>query len=293
MKIVVSGGTGLIGNHLIQNYLQAHDVKILSTRKNIVADDLSYWNPEKNELDQSLIDNADIIINLAGAPVSKRWTRSHKQLIKESRQNSTRTLVNACNASAKPKHFISASAIGYYGHTYSLVDEDSPSGNDFLAKVCINWEEELKVLKPEHRLNIIRVGVVLAKEGGALNEMLKQFRRGLGSVLGNGRQKISWIHIDDICRMMMYLINSSLDGRVYNAVAPNPVSNELLTKEVLDAFKLSSILPPAPAFALRLMLGEMSQILLDSSNVSSKKIEDAGFEFKYCDLKSALQSLRG
>ena len=273
MKIVVSGGTGLIGNHLIQNYLQTHDVKILSTRKNIVADDLSYWNPEKNELDQSLIDNADIIINLAGAPVSKRWTRSHKQLIKESRQNSTRTLVNACNASAKPKHFISASAIGYYGHTYSLVDEDSPSGNDFLAKVCINWEEELKVLKPEHRLNIIRVGVVLAKEGGALNEMLKQFRRGLGSVLGNGRQKISWIHIDDICRMMMFLINSSLDGRVYNAVAPNPVSNELLTKEVLDAFKLPSILPPAPAFALRLMLGEMSQIYLTLVMCRLKKLK--------------------
>ena len=291
MKIVVSGGTGLIGNHLIQNYLHAHDVNILSTRKNLIADDLSYWNPEQNELDQSLIDNADIIINLAGAPVSKRWTRSHKRLIKESRQNSTRTLVNACNASEKPKHVISASAIGYYGHTYSLVDEGSPAGNDFLAKVCVNWEEELKVLKPEHRLNIIRVGVVLAKEGGALNEMLKQFRRGLGSVLGNGRQMISWIHIDDICRMIMFLINSSLDGKVYNGVAPNPVSNELLTKEVLNVFRLPKILPPAPAFALKLMLGEMSQILLDSSNVSSKKIQDAGFEFEHPNLKSALERL--
>ena len=113
--------------------------------------------------------------------------------------------------------------------------------------------------------------------------------------MGNGQQKIaSWIHIDDdICRMMMFLINSSLDGRVYNAVAPNPVSNELLTKEVLDAFKLPSILPPAPAFALRLMLGEMSQILLDSSNVSSKKIEDAGFEFKYYDFEISLRVSEG
>ena len=139
--------------------------------------------------------------------------------------------------------------------------------------------------------NIIRIGLVLSRDGGALQEMLKQFKKGFGSVLGNGKQMVSWIHIDDLCQMIIFLINLRINKEVYNAVSPIPVNNEELTKKIARTFKLLNIMPAVPIFVLNLMLGEMSHLLLDSTFISSKKIEDAGFRFKYPELGPALKSM--
>lgn len=291
MNIVISGGSGLIGHHLINNYLKDHNINILTTNKDMVSENASYWNPREGIIDNILIDEADIIINLAGASVSKRWTRAHKQKIAESRNFSTKLLIDTCNASAKPKHFISASAIGYYGSSSQLKDENCEVGSDFLAKVCLGWEKELESLEKQHTHNIIRIGLVLSLNGGALAEMLKQFKKGLASPLGNGKQMVSWIHIDDLCRMILHMIESKKDKEIYNAVAPNPVNNKDLTDKIAKAFKLPNILPPVPGFVLKLMLGEMSFILLASSYISSQKIEDDGFDFNYIYLDKALEDI--
>jgi hypothetical protein len=291
MNIVISGGSGLIGQHLINNYLKDHNINILTTNKDRVSENASYWSPKEGIIDKALIDDADVIINLAGAPVAKRWTKSYKQKIVESRNFSTKLLIDTCNASSKPKHFISASAIGYYGSSSILKDENCKAGSDFLAKVCLGWEKELESLETLHTHNIIRIGFVLSINGGALVEMLKQFKKGLASPLGDGKQMVSWVHIDDLCRMILFMMESKKDKEIYNAVAPNPVNNKELTDKIAKAFKLPNILPPVPGFVLKLMLGEMSFILLESSNISSQKIEDEGFEFHYSHLAKALESI--
>ena len=291
MNIIISGGSGLIGQHLMRYYFSKYKVKVLTTNSDLVSEKYSYWNPDEEILDQDIIDEADVIINLAGAPVAKRWTTSYKRLIMSSRENATKLLVNACNQSKKLKHFISSSAIGYYGSSPYLRKEDSSPSYDFLGSVCSKWENEVYKLKDEHSYNIIRIGLVLSRDGGALQEMLKQFKKGLGSVLGNGKQMVSWIHIDDLCQMIIFLMNLRINKEIYNGVSPIPVNNEELTKKIAKIFKLLNIMPAVPSFVLNLMLGDMSMLLLDSSFISSKKIEDAGFYFKYPELGPALRSL--
>jgi len=291
MNIVISGGSGLVGQHLMRYYFSKHEVKILTTNSNLVSEKYSYWDTVDEIIDKDVIDEADVIINLAGVPISKRWTTSYKRKIIQSRENATKVLVRSCNRSQKAKHFISASAIGYYGSSPYLRKEDSNPSFDFLGRVCSKWENEVTKLNGKHSYNILRIGLVLSRDGGALQEMLKQFKKGLGSVLGTGKQMVSWIHIDDLCQMIVFLINLRINKEVYNAVSPIPVNNEELTKKIAKTFKLLNIMPAVPTFVLNLMFGEMSHLLLDSSFISSKKIEDAGFYFKYPELGPALRSL--
>lgn len=254
-----------------------------------------YWDVKKGEIDDEAIISADAIIHLAGAGVSdKRWSDAWKKEIYDSRINSTKLLrekVEKLNPGLK--HFISASAIGYYGRDTGdkLVDESTEKGEGFLADVVADWEKEVDRF---NSLNIktskVRIGIVLSEKGGALVEMAKPIRFGVGAPLGSGNQYMSWIHINDLCGIFAHVLQNAEAG-TFNGVAPNPETNKLFTKSVASQLGKPLWLPNVPKFALRLIVGEMSDILVGGNRVSSKKIEEAGFNFQFAALDDALEDL--
>lgn len=296
MKVLISGGSGLIGQAISSELNdQGHEVFILTRDpdKYRATERVTYvgWDPATGMIERDAVNQCDAIINLAGASVSERWTKHHKKSIMESRIDATRTLVEALN-SDQSKIFISASAVGIYmDHTEMQFEASSP-GEGFLADVVKAWENEARRAEINgHRTVIIRIGVVLAKEGGALERMLPVFNLGLGSVLGTGKQYMSWIHVRDLARLFLApLENPKLNG-VYNGVAPNPTTNRAFSKSLAKTLKKPFWAPPVPGFILKLMLGEMSQIVLQSQRISSKKIEEAGFRFEFEELNDALEDL--
>jgi len=296
--ILIGGGTGLIGTRL-SNLLrqQGHQVLHLSRKKNLAAPFPKYaWNLNKNEIDMDAVAQANYIINLAGAGiVDKRWTKDRKKVIIDSRTKSTLLLKQAVEQLDKPpKAIIAASAIGYYGDRgEERLDETSaPGQSGFLAECTIAWENAIQELKAlPSRLAVIRVGIVLSSKGGALPPFLLQDKFRLGTYFGNGKQFYSWIHIDDLCGMFIHAIeNEKMEG-IFNGVGPSPVSMYDLTKAVSKAQHKKAIMVPAPAFAIRLGMGEMADAVLSSTHVSSKKIESFGFQFKHPDLIPALQNI--
>ncbi|MEP5611851.1 MAG: TIGR01777 family oxidoreductase [Cyclobacteriaceae bacterium] len=295
-RILITGGTGLVGQRLSKLLAENHfEVSHLSRNPTKGTYESFYWNVEKGEIDKEAIKNSDIIIHLAGASVAgKRWTKKWKQEIYDSRINATRLLVEAIrNHNSRLQHFISASAIGYYGWDtgQNLVDESSEKGKGFLADVVADWEKEVSNLDEFGVKNsIARVGIVLSDKGAALVEMMKPIKLGIGAPLGSGKQFMSWIHIDDLCQLFIHMINSGEAG-VFNAVAPNPVTNKDFTKQLAKAVNKPLILPNVPSFALRLLVGEMQVMLTGGNKVSSKKIEQTGFDFQYPSLDSALKNL--
>jgi uncharacterized protein (TIGR01777 family) len=296
-NVLITGATGLVGKHLtsalqIKNYHVAH----LGRNKNPLPFIDGYtWDLNKMTIDDNALSKTNCIIHLAGANVGEgRWTPERKKEILDSRVLSTQLLKAALK---KDNHhvdtFISASAIGYYGDTEDkLVNEKSPAGNDFLAHVVKTWEDETEEIESLGiRLIKLRIGVVFAKEGGALPKMAQPIKMFVGASLGSGNQFISWIHIEDLCQIFIHLLeNDSLRG-VYNAVAPHPVTNEMLTKIIAKVLHRPLILPNVPDFVLQAMLGEMSSIALTGSRVSSDKILQAGYQFKYVDAARAVRSL--
>lgn len=296
--ILLTGGTGLIGSKLTELLLnKGYSVSHLSrTPKNDDVRVHTYlWDVDKGEIDEHAADGVDIIIHLAGANVADgRWTDKRKKEIIESRTKSIGLIYKLLKS--KPHtvtKVISAAATGYYADRGDeLLTEDSAPGNDFLANCCVQWEHAvdtgeslgLKILK-------LRTGVVLDAKGGALAKLAAPVKFGLGSPLGNGKQWIPWIHEEDVIDMYLYGIeNEDLSG-VYNMVAPNPVTNKQLTKAVAKKLHRPLWLPKVPAFALKLLLGEMSTIVLGSDKVSAQKIEEAGFKFKYPTLTCALKEI--
>lgn len=254
-----------------------------------------YWDVKKGKIDHEAITTANAIIHLAGAGVSdKRWSKSWKKEIYDSRIDSTRLLREKV-AELNPglKQFISASAIGYYGWDSSdeLVDEDSKKGEGFLADVVEDWEKEVDQFDS---LNIkaskVRIGIVLSEKGGALAEIAKPIKFGVGAPLGSGQQYMSWIHIKDLCGIFAHLLENGIAG-TFNGVAPSPATNTELTKAIASQLRKPLWLPNVPKFALRLIVGEMSDILVGGNRVSGKKIEDAGFNFQFVALDHALQDL--
>ena len=236
---------------------------------------------------------ADAVIHLAGAGVAdQRWTAERKQEILQSRTKSTALLHQAIEkAEAKPTTFISASAVGYYGFNTGtkLVDETSPAGNDFLAQVVIAWENEVKKIESLHlRTVMLRIGIVLDADGGALAEMLKP---PVAAPLGSGDQWMSWIHIDDLARMFVYALEKTTLQGVYNAVGPNPSTNQQVTKEAADAKGKTYLGIGVPGFVLKLVLGEMAAMVLGGNRVSCQKIQKAGFQFEYFELSEALKDI--
>ena len=299
MKVLVTGATGLIGTELVSLLLQnGISVNYLTTSKNKIVNELNYngfyWSPEKGIIDENCLMEVDSIINLAGANISKRWTNSYKQEIIESRLLSSALLFNAIkNNPNQVKQIVSASGTSIYPNSDTIIyDEYSTQvNNSFLGNVVIKWEEStdkfaslgLKVCK-------LRTGIVLSTKGGALVEMLKTIKIGLGSSFGSGKQIQTWIHIHDIAALYYFAIKNNLDG-VYNAVSPNPVSNEELTFTIAKVLKKPLFMPSIPKFIMKLILGEMHELLFENRNLSAKKIIDKGFVFKYKTIDEALKNI--
>ena len=296
--ILITGGTGLIGSKLTRLLLgKGYSVNHMSRKHEPMPGVKTfYWDVSKGEIDERCIDDVDVIIHLAGAGVAdKRWSKRRKAAIVSSRTASIRLIYDLLK---KRKHqvesVISASAIGYYGDCNDRpVDEDSKPGNDFLAHCCVEWEaavDEGKSLGLQ--IAKFRTGVVLDK-GGALEKMAAPVKWFIGSPLGSGKQWIPWIHVQDVIDMYLFAIENAAIAGVYNMVAPNPATNEQLTGAIAKQLHRPIWLPNVPAFSLKLLLGEMSIIVLGGAKVSAQKIEDAGFKFKYTGLTDALREIYG
>lgn len=297
--ILVTGGTGLVGKHLTRLLLdQGYTVSHLSRSagKNPLVKTY-LWNVDRGTIDAACIDGVDTIVHLAGAGIAdKRWTDKRKQLLIESRTRSIEIIYNLLKTSPNQvRAVISASATGYYSDRGDeLLTEDSAPAHDFLGSCCIAWESAVaEGEKLGLRVVKFRTGVVLAKEGGALPKLAMPVKFGVGSPIGNGQQWIPWIHLHDVVKMYLYgIINTKLTG-TFNMTAPSPVTNKQLTQAVAKQLHRPLWAPNVPAFAIKLMLGEMSTIVLGSTKVSAQKIEAAGFKFDCPDIAGALKSIYG
>ncbi len=303
--ILITGGTGLVGAALTPHLLaQGHEVIILTrTPKTSTEKNTSYavWDVKAQTIDDNAIAKADYIIHLAGAGVAdKRWTEERKKEIVESRTESSKLLIKALKQTPnKVKAVISASAIGWYGDDKNLkpkkkcFTEDDLADSQFLGETCRLWEESINSVEQTGiRLVKLRTGIVLSNNGGALTEFKKPLHFGIAAILGSGKQVISWIHIEDLCRMFMYAIENEALRGAYNTVAPTPVRNKELTLTLAQKMRGRFFIPlHVPAFVLKLMLGEMSVEVLKSATVSCEKIQGAGFTFFYRDIEGALGDL--
>ncbi len=296
--ILITGGTGMLGSHLTQ-LLQSknYTVKYLSRTPGTINGVQSFqWDVAAQTIDDQAFENVNTIIHLAGAGiVDKKWTPSRKKEILESRTKSTRLINEALERIPhKVETFISASAIGYYGWDTGGVwkKEESRFGDDFLATVTKAWESEAdEIEKLNIRVAKIRIGIILSKKGGALAELIKPIKFGFAAALGRGDQYMSWIHIEDLCRIFIHLIeNKELSG-VYNGVAPNPETNATMTKLAARVLNRPYFLPNVPGFILRLILGQRASLVLGGSRVSSEKIEAQEFKFNFSNLQPALADL--
>lgn len=293
-KVLISGGTGLIGKQLASLLLQhGYEVRLLSRSPKSNASYPTYsWNIEKATIDEKAFENLDYIIHLAGAGIAdKRWTKKQKKEIIDSRVASTELLLKTIQRLQIPlKAFVSSSAIGYYGAaTNDLIfrESDNP-GNDFISHVCQLWEESIFKFQAKNiRTVAVRIGVVLSKSGGALSKM----KTPIITPLGNGKQYMPWIHIDDLCKLLLKAIEDNAMTGVYNGVAPEHQTNFSFSKTFAKAIKRPFLPIGIPAFVLKLVLGEMSVILLKGSKVSSQKLSDTGFSFSFPYVKSAFSDL--
>jgi uncharacterized protein (TIGR01777 family) len=299
MKVLITGATGLIGTELVSLLLQnGISVNYLTTSKNKIVNELNYngfyWSPEQGIIDENCLMGVDSIINLAGANISKRWTNSYKQEIIESRLLSSALLFKAIkNNPNQVKQIVSASGTSIYPNSDKVIyDENSTQvNNSFLGNVVVKWEESVdKFASLGLKVCKLRTGIVLSTKGGALVEMLKTIKIGLGSSFGSGKQIQTWIHIHDIASLYYFAIKNDLDG-VYNAISPNPVSNEELTFTISKVLKKPLFMPNIPKFILKFILGEMHELLFENRNLSAKKIIDKGFVFKYKTIDEALKNI--
>ncbi len=293
MKILISGASGLVGEHLTPTLL-AKDYEVHKlVRKTPSNSDEIQWNAETgfSESEKVKLENFDAVVHLAGDNVaSENWSDEKKRKIKESRTVGTRVLVDALkNLQNPPKHFISASAIGFYGNRGDeILSEQSAKGEGFLPEVCAAWEAEIKKAETFARVVYLRIGVVLAKDGGALEKMLTPFKFGVGGTVGSGKQYMSWIALDDLIKMIHFALeNENLNGAV-NAVAPNAVTNAEFTKTLGKVLSRPTFLP-VPEFAIKTLFGEMGEtLLLEGARVVPQKLRDAGFEFDFPNLEDAM-----
>jgi len=293
-KILISGATGLVGKKLSKKlHERGYKVEILVRSKDQESDFKSYlWNYEKGVLEEGALDNTYIFIHLAGATISKRWTESYKKEIYNSRINSAQFIYEQMQKrNIHPEAVISSSAAGIYGQTTSqtIFTEKDPAADDFLGKVCKNWEEKaLQFRNLGSRVVCVRTSTVLSEKGGALEVLKKPIELNVGAVLGTGDQYFSWIHIDDLVNIYVKAVECvTIDG-AYNASAPDFVTNKILTKTIADHLGKTIWLPNIPKFVIKTALGEMSVLALEGSRISPDKIINEGFNFAYERLDSAL-----
>lgn len=299
-SVIIAGGTGFIGSALTRRLLEQGVFATVLTRQsrpNVGPKRFLRWDPEKGGPDEALVremSEATVVVNLSGYPiVGGRWTEPVKKRILDSRVLATRVLVQAMERAAeKPGVLINGSAIGFYGaDPAGPVDESSPPGTDFLAKVCQAWEAEAK--KAERlavRVALLRTGIVLSPQGGALAKMLTPFKLGLGGPLGSGEQWMSWIHLDDLVGMILWLMDKpSVSGPV-NGTAPNPATNREFSRTLASTLRRPCLFR-VPGFVLKLAMGEMSSILLEGQKALPEAALSGGFAFRYPKLEPALRSL--
>jgi uncharacterized protein (TIGR01777 family) len=300
--VIIAGGTGLIGTALSKFLVSRGYQVIIFTReprahRNSVPG-ISYaaWNIDNQSANEEAFRKAKYLIHLAGAGVAdKPWTDKRKNEIVESRTKSSGMLIKAMGTiSNEIISVVSASAIGWYKQNLShQAIETEPPAEDFLGGTCVAWENSIKPVEGMgKKLVILRTGIVLSNEGGAFPAFKKPVRYGIAGILGSGKQMISWIHVEDLCRLYMEaMVNPSWSG-IYNAVAPNPVNNRKFTIELAKKMKGSFFIPiPVPNFMLRLMLGERSEEVLKSSNISANKLKQQGFQFIYPTIDTAFRDL--
>jgi len=299
MKVLITGATGLIGKEIVKIcHTKGISVNYLTTSKSKLETKDSYkgfyWNPYTNEIDKTCFEGVDAIINMVGASISKRWTKKYKNTLLKSRIDTAALLKSTIDKYNYPiKHIVSASAIGCYPSSLTnYYEENYPDiSNTFLGKVVEQWEnkiDEFEILGI--KVCKLRIGLVLSEKGGALPEIIKPIKFGAGAAFGKGTQWQSWIHVEDLANLIMHALENNLTG-IYNAVAPNSVNNKEFTKIAAKVLKRPLILPNIPKFIMKLILGEMHILLFESQRISSKKIEDDGFNFKYANLEPALRDL--
>lgn len=304
MKVAITGATGFVGSRLVEK-LTARGDRILVLTRNVEKAKRIFPNSAFPNLEavyyratesgdwQKAISGCDAVVNLAGEPIAERWSPEHKKMILASRQLGTQKIVEAIErADPKPRVLVNASAIGYYGTSDTAsFDETSAAGNDFLAEVCQKWEAEAaKVKSSGVRLVILRFGIVLGKDGGALAKMLTPFKLFAGGPIGSGRQWFSWIHRDDLVNLIVEAIDRSDIEGTFNATSPNPVTMNELCQAIGEVMHRPSWLP-VPGFALEVLLGDGAKVVLEGQQVLPKKTQSVGFKYQYPTLKSALSEI--
>ena len=298
MKILITGATGLIGQDLVNLLINnSHTIHYLTTSPQKIINKTNYqgffWNPQEGKIDENCIEGVDVIVHLAGATIAKRWTDSYKTELIESRVLSANLLFNLLKKNThQVKQFISASGIAIYPDSYKKIYTESSTeiDNSFLGNLVVKWEESANQFK---LLNIkvakLRTGVVFSEKGGALLEMMKPIKMYVGSGFGSGKQIQSWIHLYDIVNLYYFVITNQIEG-IINAVAPETISNQDVTKLIAKHLKRPLFLPNVPKFILKLVLGEMHILLFNSKNIISTKLKEVNFKFKYSTVESALKN---
>jgi uncharacterized protein len=295
-NILITGGSGMIGSRLTTLLIEAgHRVSHLSRSPGQSSVKTFAWHPERSFIDEKAFEDIDTIVHLAGAGIAdKRWSARRKTEILLSRTDSSRLLAEAIRRVANHvSALISASGISYYGlkDPGRPFDESEPPAQDFMAKVTVAWEKEIDAVKDRVRVVKIRTGVVLSQDGVAMKKLTMPVKFFVGAPLGSGKQFVNWIHIDDVCRMYVKAVEDPNMQGVYNGVAPNPVTNAELTRELARVLNRPLWLPPVPRFIVKLIAGEVADVVLEGGRISSSKIEQSGFHFQFGTIRTALQDL--
>ncbi len=296
MNILITGGTGFVGKRVVARLIEKGHTPYVLTRSDKKDSQVKYlqWNPEKEEFPEFDVDSIDGLINLMGENIGgKRWSESQKKKIENSRIEGTKFLNQMLSEKLTHnlKFTISASAVGIYQkNTSETLDEKASLDNDFLGSLCQKWEEQAKDFSKVDRRVIIRIGVVLGPDGGMLEKLMPIFKLGLGGPIGNGKMMMSWVHVDDLVNIIMNSIEEPKYEGIFNAVSPNPVTNSEFTKAFGKAAKRPAFFP-VPPFALKLMMGEMSSLALDSQKIIPSRLQEIGHEFKKADIFEAMKDI--
>jgi len=294
--VLITGANGMLARYFAKQLSTEYSIRYLT--RNVTKDNEYLWDLKDKYIDSKGLMGVNYIIHLAGSSIAeKRWSKKRKQTILSSRVDSGRLILEEL----KKHHitidaFISASAIGYYGTrtTETIFNEESPQGNDFLSDVCSKWENTAKLFTSENiadRVSVVRCGIILSKNGGALKQIVKPIKYGIGSGIGKGNQYIPWIHIDDLCDIFKFIIENKHISGIYNAVSPEHITNIELVKKIAKILNRKIIFPNIPGFIIKGILGERSVLLLQGSRVSSDSIIKKGFNFKYNNLSKALNNI--
>ena len=300
MNVLVTGGTGFIGKQIIKALLEkGHTVTNLTTRRKQegrVSEMFQhvYWNPTTKELNKSLLSSIEGVIHLAGYSVANKWSAANKALMVSSRISSTEFLCEILNEMETPPHvLVGASASGFYQNAYELQDENATVGSGFLADLTAQWENASASLHPSIKNIHLRIGVVLSANDGALKKLTPIFKAGIGSAVGNGDQYMSWVHENDLVALFIHCLENTVESGVYNATSDIPVTNYEFSKTLASVLRKPFFLPKVPAFVLKVLFGEMSQLVLVSQRLSNLKIKSTEFEFRFKTIQDALTNIYG